>query len=74
MDGHLLIVPQQGCLRVTTELGRLRAPPGHVVVIPRNVLFSVALEEGPARGAGPAVSIDLDSASQERIEAVSSSR
>lgn len=50
-DGHLLIVPQRGTLLLTTELGRLRAAPGSCVVVPRNILFSVALERGDfARG------------------------
>jgi len=48
-DGELLIVPQQGTLAVTTELGRLEVPPGHVAVIPRGLRFSVALD-GPSRG------------------------
>lgn len=48
-DGELLIVPQQGTLAITTELGRMDVPPGHVGLIPRGMRFSVALE-GPARG------------------------
>ena len=48
-DGELLIVPQQGTLRITTELGRLEVPPGHVALIPRGLRFSVALD-GPSRG------------------------
>ncbi len=48
-DGELLIVPQQGTLRVTTELGRMEVPPGHVAVIPRGLRFAVALD-GPSRG------------------------
>ena len=42
-DGDLLIVPQQGTLDVRTEMGRLLVPRGHIVVIPRGILFSVAL-------------------------------
>jgi len=39
-DGDLLLVPQQGALRLTTELGRLHVPPGHVAVVPRGVAFA----------------------------------
>ena len=48
-DGELLIVPQQGRQVFVTELGRIEAEPGHVVVIPRGVRFRVELE-GPSRG------------------------
>ncbi len=48
-DGELLIVPQQGTLHVTTELGRMDVPPGHIALIPRGLRFSVALD-GPSRG------------------------
>jgi homogentisate 1,2-dioxygenase len=48
-DGELLIVPQQGTLHITTELGRMDVPPGHVALIPRGLRFSVALD-GPSRG------------------------
>jgi homogentisate 1,2-dioxygenase len=49
-DGEMLIVPQQGRLLVTTELGRLEAGPGEIVLIPRGMLFQVALPDGSARG------------------------
>jgi homogentisate 1,2-dioxygenase len=49
-DGELLIVPQHGRLRVTTEMGVLEAGPGEVVLVPRGVLFKVALPDGAARG------------------------
>jgi homogentisate 1,2-dioxygenase len=49
-DGELLIVPQQGRITVATELGRLEATPGEIVVIPRGVRFRVALPDGAARG------------------------
>jgi len=52
-DGDLLVVPQRGALRVTTEFGRLRAAPGEVLVIQRGIRFSVALEGATAaRGSG----------------------
>ena len=46
-DGEMLIVPQQGALRVTTELGVLEAAPGHVLLIPRGLAFKVDVD-GPA--------------------------
>ena len=49
-DGELLAVPQLGALLVTTELGRLRVAPGEVVVLPRNLRFSMS----PAAGDGAA--------------------
>jgi homogentisate 1,2-dioxygenase len=49
-DGELLIVPQQGRLLVSTELGRLEAAPREIVVVPRGVRFAVDLPDGEARG------------------------
>ena len=49
-DGELLIVPQQGALRIRTELGILEAKPGEIVVINRGIKFQVELTDGPARG------------------------
>jgi homogentisate 1,2-dioxygenase len=40
-DGEMLIVPQQGELRVTTELGILDVRPCEVAVIPRGMAFKV---------------------------------
>ena len=48
-DGELLIVPQQGMLRIVTELGVLEVPPLHVALVPRGLRFRVEVE-GPARG------------------------
>lgn len=48
-DGDFLIVPQQGSLDITTELGRLYVKPNEICVIPQGVRFSVAVE-GPTRG------------------------
>ena len=39
------MVPQMGELRVQTEMGVMRVPPGHVCVVPRGVRFSVGLEK-----------------------------
>jgi len=48
-DGELLIVPQQGALRLTTELGLLDVRPGEIALIPRGLAFKVTVA-GPSRG------------------------
>jgi len=48
-DGEILIVPQQGRLAITTELGRLDVSPGEIALIPRGMAWSVALPDGAAR-------------------------
>jgi homogentisate 1,2-dioxygenase len=47
-DGDMLIVPQQGALTLTTELGLLHVAPGEVALLPRGLAFKVALS-GPTR-------------------------
>jgi len=49
-DGEMLLVPQQGRLLLTTELGILDVKPGEIAVVPRGMAFSVALPDGPSRG------------------------
>ena len=49
-DGEMLIVPQQGRLRVATELGVLELGPQEIALIPRGLRFSVSLPDGEARG------------------------
>ncbi|MDH3306787.1 MAG: homogentisate 1,2-dioxygenase [Acidimicrobiia bacterium] len=49
-DGELLIVPQEGALRMRTECGILIVTPGEVCVIPRGLKFAVDLLDGPSRG------------------------
>ena len=49
-DGEMLLVPQQGRLRITTELGRLDVQPGEIALLPRGVAFKVELPDGPSRG------------------------
>ena len=49
-DGELLLVPQQGRLRLATEFGVLEVEPQEIAVIPRGVRFAVALPDGTARG------------------------
>jgi homogentisate 1,2-dioxygenase len=43
-DGELLVVPQQGRLVVATECGRLEVGPGEVLLLPRGMAFSVAVD------------------------------
>jgi len=49
-DGELLVVPQQGRLEITTELGVLDVKPGEIAVLPRGLVFKVALPDGLSRG------------------------
>jgi homogentisate 1,2-dioxygenase len=49
-DGELLIVPQQGALRLHTELGILDVRPGEICVIPRGIKFRVDVPDDGARG------------------------
>jgi homogentisate 1,2-dioxygenase len=49
-DGELLIVPQQGRLRLKTEFGRIVVEPQEFAVIPRGVRFQVELLDAAARG------------------------
>ena len=48
-DGDMLLVPQQGTLRLTTELGRMIVPVGHIAVVQRGLCWQVDLD-GPSRG------------------------
>ena len=49
-DGEMLIVPQQGALRLATEMGVIHVAPGAIALIPRGIRFRVELLDGPARG------------------------
>ena len=49
-DGEMLIVPQQGRLRLVTELGVLETAPGEIALIPRGMRFRADLPDGPSRG------------------------
>lgn len=49
-DGELLVVPQQGQLRIHTELGILEAGPGEMALLPRGLKYRVELPDGTARG------------------------
>ncbi len=47
-DGEMLLVPQQGALTLTTELGVLQLAPGEIAVLPRGMAFKVSVT-GPTR-------------------------
>jgi homogentisate 1,2-dioxygenase len=49
-DGEMLLVPQQGRLVITTEMGVLDVKPGEIALLPRGVAFKIALPDGPSRG------------------------
>jgi homogentisate 1,2-dioxygenase len=49
-DGEMLIVPQQGELRLRTEFGIIDIEPGEIAVIPRGVKFRAELLGAPSRG------------------------
>ncbi|BDD94080.1 homogentisate 1,2-dioxygenase [Pandoraea sp. XJJ-1] len=49
-DGELLVVPQEGRLRIATEFGVLDVAPYEIAVLPRGVRFRVTLPDGRARG------------------------
>jgi homogentisate 1,2-dioxygenase len=49
-DGELLLIPQQGRLRLATEFGRLDVEPFEIAAIPRGLRFRVELPDGAARG------------------------
>lgn len=49
-DGELLLVPEQGRLRLVTELGVLDVEPLEIAVLPRGLKFRVELLDSQARG------------------------
>ena len=49
-DGELLIIPQEGSLRIVTEMGIIGLEPLEIAVIPRGVRFRAELMTGRARG------------------------
>ena len=49
-DAEMLIVPQQGRLLVSTELGRIDVEPQEIALIPRGMRFRVELPDGHACG------------------------
>jgi homogentisate 1,2-dioxygenase len=49
-DGEMLVVPQQGRLRIATECGVMEVAPGEIALMPRGMKFRVELLDGPSRG------------------------
>lgn len=49
-DGEMMFVPQQGEIRLATEMGIMDVEPGEIAVVPRGVVFRFELVDGPARG------------------------
>lgn len=49
-DGEMLLIPQQGGLRLHTECGILEVQPGEIAVIPRGMKWRVVLLGQNARG------------------------
>mgnify|MGYP000515904600 FL=1 len=57
-DGEMLIVPQQGTLRLTTEMGRIDLAPQQVALVPRGVRFRVAPQEGEVPQEVPRLAVE----------------
>ncbi|WP_372605145.1 homogentisate 1,2-dioxygenase [Actibacterium sp.] len=49
-DSELLVVPQEGRLRFSTELGVIDVEPKEIAMLPRGLVYRVEVLEGPARG------------------------
>ncbi|MFV0474237.1 MAG: homogentisate 1,2-dioxygenase, partial [Pikeienuella sp.] len=49
-DGELLVVPQHGRLAIFTEFGKIDLEPLEICILPRGMLFKVALPDGESRG------------------------
>jgi homogentisate 1,2-dioxygenase len=49
-DGELLVVPQEGKLRFSTELGIIDLEPKEIAILPRGLVYRVEVLEGPCRG------------------------
>jgi homogentisate 1,2-dioxygenase len=49
-DGEMLFVPQEGRLRLITEMGIMDLAPGEIGLVPRGVRFRATLPDGAARG------------------------
>lgn len=43
-DGDMLIVPQEGTLKVITEMGRLIIKPKEIIVVPRGIKFAIDMD------------------------------
>ena len=51
-DGELMIVPQEGALRIFTEMGIIEVAPLEIAVLPRGMMFKVMRAEGVSRARG----------------------
>jgi homogentisate 1,2-dioxygenase len=51
-DGELMIVPQEGALKIFTEMGIMDVAPLEIAVLPRGMMFKVARGEGVERARG----------------------
>jgi homogentisate 1,2-dioxygenase len=50
-DGEMLVLPDTGRIRLTTELGVLEASPGELLIVPRALVFKIdPADDGPIRG------------------------
>lgn len=49
-DGEMLILPQEGALRIVTELGLLDVGPGEFTLLPKGLKFAVEITGQAARG------------------------
>jgi homogentisate 1,2-dioxygenase len=51
-DGEMMIVPQEGALKIFTEMGIIEVAPLEIVVLPRGMMFKVMRGEGVERARG----------------------
>lgn len=49
-DSELLIIPQDGRIEIFTELGRMQLEPLEIAIVPRGMVFRVAVLDKAARG------------------------
>jgi homogentisate 1,2-dioxygenase len=49
-DSELLVIPQDGRLKIFTEFGILDLEPLEICILPRGMVFKVSLPDGQARG------------------------
>ncbi len=49
-DAEMLVVPENGRLKILTELGVIETEAGEIAVLPRGLKFRVELPDGKARG------------------------
>lgn len=49
-DGEMLFIPQQGRLKLITEMGQIEISPNQIAVVQRGIKFRVELPDGPSRG------------------------